>query len=1352
MKNLLSGIKSPDHLGALSMETKDLIRHNSEVIERALLKAATFNGLGKLTVTEKPTLSMKEVIKDYNRGVSTEEMQAWVYYKQSLGVPMTGWEAYMIKGTVSSEQLIATDRTMIKDNHFRDLREAIAGEVLGKFIKVHQYAAGDHYNIFRSQEGLFYVSKNKSKVQKSSHTFNKAALEKLVEAGALYYSDGELMPFPIFTYGNMYDIERKLIADKDYIVATYGIEVYAKHEKAIRERKPSLLTVSNPDPNERPQIGLLSRFASDEDFFFITEVREEYMNINQADQFKKTNGQLKAKTKKEKIDIDFDGVTKYSLQQVFTVWLFSLNPDLDFEKSDAVNIADYYVWGKVLKDDDLSSEEKAEIKSSARIEGERLFSRFLNEVLTFEDQQKLDYKWNSIYNAQADLAFERVPVGFAMSRFFKSGVLQLTPIQREGVAFMEMMGSGINAFDVGVGKTMTAIATLANFLSNGKCKRPLIVVPKPTYKKWIREIVGYEDKRTKTFVPGVLSETGVKINDWGNLGTSSVGMNVNKLNLKKAVAENTITVITHEGLTKIGYSENAMRDIFDSLVDILTQEKFKKSDRDKEKELQKIREMMGVGLKDSIADIDTLGFDYVVIDEAHNFKNVFAGVESEEDQNGRKRKLYNMSGSVSSRAQKAFLLLNYIQRKFGRNTMLLTATPFSNSPLEIYSMLSLVAWESLKKNGIENIKTFFDLFVLPTVEWAANYKEEIVEKEVIKSFRNRLLMQKLIYNHIHYKTGEEAGVKRPCKVNLPLLYDFTGKGKRLPMEKQVLTYIRMTPKQREIQNGIVAMFESATQGRGDSAQMFRALNYSLDNALTPFLHSKTPPGDYLDFIRNSPKLNYVMDCISSVKDWHEKRNENVSGQIIYMNRGKVFFPLVKEYLQKELGYKTSIKYGKSVVDEVEIITSDITDGRKENIKEAFLDGVCKIIIGTATIREGIDLQKKGTVIYNTYPEWNPTDIHQLEGRIWRQGNEFGFVRMVMPLIQDSMDVFVFQKLEEKTSRINDIWYRADRGNVLDLESLDPQEVKLALITDVGRLVAMFFDQEKENLNREFRKFLSQLNMLSEVTIDISRYKSTKADLVEKIGYKYNHLLNHICFDNRYLSKETAEDRANFKDRKLIYDHAKGLKDDLDRLKETGYADDKDMLSVLRKMERYQRELNIPMYDLTYRVNWFKEYVSKIRKTERTVLQPRGYTIDSDLSTLLDDLKKEKIAIIRKSFTYSDMTNAKRWQDMEDAVLYDEYRFKDLSFNKTSANKSDRYLELLEEIQTKKSTLNVEGKTAVERAEEFASLNYLLSYKAYDMPRGTCLVPDINPQNEVDEIAIMEMEALALELELELLEI
>ncbi|MFM8485463.1 MAG: SNF2 family helicase, partial [Bacteroidota bacterium] len=181
------------------------------------------------------------------------------------------------------------------------------------------------------------------------------------------------------------------------------------------------------------------------------------------------------------------------------------------------------------------------------------------------------------------------------------------------------------------------------------------------------------------------------------------------------------------------------------------------------------------------------------------------------DEDGNKR--YNIQSATSETGQKAFLILSYIQRKFGRNTMLLTATPFTNSPLEIYSMLSLVAYDSLRGHSIASLDAFFDLFVLPTVEWTANYKEEIVEKEVIKSFTNRRILQKLIYNHILYKTGEEAGVVRPRKINLPLLYDLDNSKVRLPPDQQVLTYINMTPRQRENQNGIVAMAKNATGGK-----------------------------------------------------------------------------------------------------------------------------------------------------------------------------------------------------------------------------------------------------------------------------------------------------------------------------------------------------------------------------------------------------------------------------------------------------------------------------------------------------------------------------------------------------------
>lgn len=1218
----LSGIHNIHELGTLNPYTSTKVRGNATVIERILKQAGELQGLGD---TEGKKIPFSDVVAKYNKGITEPEIKAWVWYKRRMGVAMSGWQTYYLKGT---------------------------GKVL--------------------EEQLF----------------------DLVKAGALFYHAGELMPFPIYTYGNMYDRLVQLEKDKDDIEKHFGQGIWDLHKQAIDKAKPELLTVENPDEKERPIITAISDFAVDPILFYVTSVREEYMDLENAEELKKVNGKVERKKDREKINIRFDGEAKFTLQHVFVKWLFTLNADTDFEKSSAIDIADYYLANRQLRDDKLSKEEKAELKANARIEGEKLFSKFLHEVLAFDDQHKLNYAWNRMYNGQSDINYSKVPIGFECSARFKSGILQITDIQREGVAFMEAMGSGINAFDVGVGKTMTAIVNLAHNLYSGKCKRPIVVVPKPTYKKWMNEIIGFTDKKTGEFVSGVLSHTGITVNDWYNLGTDIV----DKINLSAAVPERSITMVTYEGFKRLGFGESVSDELFTELVNILGQSK-EKSSRDKEIEYQKFREMIGVGLKNSIADIDVLGFDYAVIDEAHRCKNVFSSVKSDDDGNKR----YNIQSATSETGQKAFLILSFIQRKYGRNTMLLTATPFSNSPLEIYSMLSLVAYDSLRDNGIVNLDTFFDLFVLPTVEWAANYKEEIVEKEVIKSFTNRRILQKLIYNHILYKTGEEAGVVRPKKINLPLLYSFENAKERLPQDKQVLTYINMTPKQRENQNGIVAMAKSSTQGKLDMGNLFRALAYSLDNALSPYLLNGTPE-DYKDFVEQSPKIAYVMDCIKSVKSWHEEHDETASGQVIYMNRGKIFFPLIKEYLEKEVGYQRGVMYDKVKVDEVEIISSEINDTRKETIKEAFLDGVVKIIIGTATIREGIDLQKRGTVIYNCYPEWNPTDIRQLEGRIWRQGNQFQYVRIVMPLVQDSMDVFVFQKLEEKTSRINDIWFRGDRGNVLDLESMDPEEIKLALITDVDRLVKMFFDQAKEQLNRDYKKITLAIAAIKEVQRDIVDYKLYREKSLEAVRTFNTSLLASTFLAETPKVSEDGE-VINKQSKK-----AKELKEEIDLVLNSSEQQDKDIISLGRKIESSYPLLGI-YFSNRYYFSYFKEYVSKVRKTERTILKPKGYSLNSDLTPVTAQYEADKQNIMAQAELYKGEQDSPKWA------------------------------ELKVEIQAKKSALQVEGRSAQSRATEFDRLNYLLEFRTN--------LTSSNP-TETSTISELELEALALEIELELI--
>lgn len=778
-----------------------------------------------------------------------------------------------------------------------------------------------------------------------------------------------------------------------------------------------------------------------------------------------------------------------------------------------------------------------------------------------------------------------------------------------------------------------------------------------------------------------MSNLDYKVNQWYNLGKDYK----HKINFNKQVPTKSITVVTYEGFAKLGFSRDSFDPFFEELAGILNQDDVSRlSQRDKEKRNQGYREMLGMGNKNTIADFDKLGFDYIVIDEAHNFKNVFSDVLAEE---GIKR--FKVNGSQSTRAIKAFFICNYIQRTFGRNVMLLTATPFTNSPLEIYSMLSLVAYNYMKKNGLYNVQRFMEAFILQTLEYVNSYDDTIREQHVVKSFNNRLVLQQLIFNHIAYKTGEDAGVKRPCKINLPRLHakDASGQFKKLEQADQILTYLEMSPLQRENQDEIVSLARNAEIGDGN---LMRALSYSLDNAVSPFLYKHSiPPEDYLEFVEESPKIKYVMDCIKSVKLWHEERREPISGQVIYINRGKDFFRYIKEYLEKEIGYKAKVKYNRDVLDEVEIITSGMTLEKKETIKEAFLEGVVKVIIGTSTIREGIDLQKKGTVLYNCYPDWNVTDVKQLEGRIWRQGNEFGYVRVVMPLVQDSMDVFVFQKLEEKTSRLNDIWYRGGSANVIDVESLDPEEVKFALFTNINAIVDIMHKKQLIEVSRQRSVAESNIETLLGLDGTIRKYFDYRNKALEKLKHTDITYQFQILDSIDSLDKYIWWNRLNSQQRLAMLERIKTLVDETSAFVYSNNHDDRTIIKLGRQWTKLDKELDGRNNGMEV-FSQFMSLVSEVRKAEDGILKAKGYSINDNLLDVIQAYRHERDRL------------AIEHQNLQTH----EYRNK-----------------LYQEVKDKKDKLHVSGESPEQRAREFAALNYLMSYRASDVVGDNCLLPE-----------------------------
>jgi hypothetical protein len=106
------------------------------------------------------------------------------------------------------------------------------------------------------------------------------------------------------------------------------------------------------------------------------------------------------------------------------------------------------------------------------------------------------------------------------------------------------------------------------------------------------------------------------------------------------------------------------------------------------------------------------------------------------------------------------------------------------------------------------------------------------------------------------------------------------------------------------------------------------------------------------------------------------------------------------------------------------------------------------------------------------------------------------------------------------------------------------------------------------------------------------------------------------------------------------------------------------------------------------VEYFKEFMTKVRKTERTILKPRGKTIQDDLSEIESQYNQEKADLERKAEQYKDTS-------------------------------TDRFRDIVGEIEAKRKKLFVKGEPPAKRAKDFASLNHLLNYLSDDIDAHSC---------------------------------
>ena len=756
-------------------------------------------------------------------------------------------------------------------------------------------------------------------------------------------------------------------------------------------------------------------------------------------------------------------------------------------------------------------------------------------------------------------------------------------------------------------------------------------------------------------------------------------------------------------------------------------------------------------------------FDYLCIDEAHNCKNLITKVTVDKEGDNSEysgntsmmKTIGKQNADPSGRALISFMMSMYVQMQTnGRNVTLLTATPFTNSPLEIYSMLCLTNYNYLNDLGYDNVLKFAQDFINIKTQLNVSVGMDVKMTAEPVGFNNLQLLKRIIFTYVNYKTGEQANVKRPCKITLPIMekttlcdsqeslsfqqiepigsivnptfeqqlcFDAIQKYLASQVDKQGIDgkfadYIKTKSddyikdvvyggkinnidEYREKVNALASEIENVfnmvwnkkllkwekVEKLFSGTAILKCLMAMRNISISPYMFmpflkaERNLPFTFNDrnasytlddeelvrpkeFIESSSKLMYVLSCIREANAYQDSIGQERKCFMVYSNLGtdvgkNAPIPLsrmFKEYLldpENNFGYKSKVfkdDLFKKAFDEVELLTGKDTKNKREALIKLFNEGKIKVLF--TTVREGVDLQGNTIGVFNISVDWNPTDAKQIEGRAWRQGNRNAYCIVCYPLTANSSDMAIYQKLQDKTSRLKAIWDMNNIKSQFDLGEWSPEKMKMSMISKVDKLAPFIYIDENAELKRKINILVARKEDEEEV---IQNYKlfNENSQYLRKALYIYSTL--PVILSNAVELKE-ANDSIEKATGEIEY--FKGRIEDL-RSETKGYeklqllSDTKD--AVKQKIE------NLEMQE-------FKAYKSKdtseldrisseLEKANRSLsdIDKEYEQVQKDIDKEIADLSKDLLADIKKQEKELKKAQEKIEKERKPIFVYDE---------------------------------------------------------------------------------------------------
>lgn len=628
------------------------------------------------------------------------------------------------------------------------------------------------------------------------------------------------------------------------------------------------------------------------------------------------------------------------------------------------------------------------------------------------------------------------------------------------------------------------IATAMESKRLGLCTKPLFAVP-----NHLTEQIGEDFQK---LYPGANILVATK-NDFKK-------ENRQQLFAKIATGDFDAVIIGHSQLGMIPLSKERQVDILQEQIDDIMAgiEELKKAEGSKfqVKQMERTKKSLEAKLDklekshDDILTFEEMGIDKLIIDEAHEFKNVPT-----------QTKLTNVAGISSSASQKAldlFMKCRYLDEKTGgRGVVMATGTPLSNSVTELHTMMRFLEYDFLKEHGLSNFDNWVTVFGNQKTEWElAPAGNRFKERTRIADYTGLPELMSMFKQVADVRTADTLDLATP------------------EMEYHIEN-IEVTEFQKTLVQELSDRADDVQSGSVDPSidNMLRITSDGRKLGLDPRLIDPS--------FEDNPdtKLN---QCVRNVTQIYHDTAEEKLTQIIFCDLGvpkknsqstdkeenaDEKSASERESLEEECDFcvyddirDKLIKNGVKS-EEIAYVHDAKTEQQKADLFDKVNKGEIRVLLGsTGKMGTGTNCQKELVALHNLDIPWRPSDLQQRIGRIGRQGNQNSKAHVYNYVTKGSFDAYLYQTLEAKQRFIGQIMTSKTPARTcedVDQQALNYSEIK-ALCTGDERI------KEKMMLDNEVK----ELNLLkSEHTNTVFDMQQTVATAPEKIEKAETRLEN-----------------------------------------------------------------------------------------------------------------------------------------------------------------------------------------------------------------------------------------------------